>query len=558
MESGKLGHQGLRVACTTLNPLSTPAAVPDRAKITMAPAATESHRIYWQQWISAKSGLDSNEPRLSRRELITSSAAVRLSPAAKTRDVTALLRQTMQISADEYSAEDSLVIVGTLYSLPRGYVRFQEDAESKDEDMSYPNRDPFHVVKTIAPDESPLKMKETMQRYLDEQLARAIAQSTEPQRSIISPKSQFYFIPSPNLTTMQVVIPNCVELDGYATDMESKPLVENWTIDAPVKLQREPSDLDIVATLAQQYPWLAANEQDIQPLTKHETFREQEALAAELKFSRQIHSGFLLKRSQSDPNVWRQVYCAITPTDLWYTSRRYTTTQYHGRIRLTRALLLQPSNDYLPLLKTPYAWEMVGNDGRSHWFRASCKQSQQQWMRTISECIVNAYEASLMDNAESWVTDEAKARSQRTVSLLLTPFQQDKSLHFSDPHVSSVLRWGLELSDYRETCRKLSTQQEALEPSTLRDIWAFTEELWFQATKLVQLHNDRPHSHADTLCQHIDFMITGRRRRSGEATFPTNSHSRLKHDSCPPIDLFDHLLAELQKLASSCAFKSNK
>lgn len=521
----------------------------------MPATSTESHRIYWQQWIAANAGT-SDEPRLSRRELITSSAALRLSAAATARDVVKLLRKTMELS-EERIEEDSLVIVGTLYSLTRGYVQFVEGLVSPDSDhSSYPNHDPFHVVKTIDHDQSLLKTKESMQRYLDEQLARAIAQSTEPQRSIISPKSQFFYIPTPNLANMQVVIPNCVELDGYSTDMDSKPSEEEWIVDSPIKLYSNPTDAEIVASLDE--PWLCRGN-EIASKPSHHLI--QNKLSAELHLAHRVRSGILLKRSRRDPNVWRQVQCILTNTDLWFVSRKYYhhhSMPFHGRLGLTRALLLQPSQDYLPLLKTPYAWEVVGHDGKSHWFRASCKKLQQEWIAAISEGIVNAYEASLFENAESRVTDEAKARNQRAQALVVAPFQEHfngVAVDCSNRYIVSVLQWGMEVADYREICRNLTERHEASATAVER-VWARAESLWYHATKLVQQqHKDRAHSHADTLCQHIDFMITGRRRRSADATAPSSDHRDRKHSSCPPIDLLDPLLAELQKLAASTQSK---
>jgi len=86
----------------------------------------ESHRIYWQQWISSNNS-NSGE-RKSRRELITSSAAVRISHrGARSQDVTDLLRSTLHIgdasssgsttaatttpaaaAANKYESEDNL------------------------------------------------------------------------------------------------------------------------------------------------------------------------------------------------------------------------------------------------------------------------------------------------------------------------------------------------------------------------------------------------------------------------------------------------------------------
>ena len=192
----------------------------------------EPHRIYWQQWIATSrsnnppesnsssirredgrhppsaqpSEQEEEEQTLSRRELITSSAAVRVSEAAKAGDLTALLRQTLHLpapaastSTESAAAEDALVLVGTLYSLPRDYVQFEHELVLQQQELEQQQQqeassssllpaaatttttrttgcaDPFHVVQTIPRDQSPLVARQRMETYLQQFLERAAA-----------------------------------------------------------------------------------------------------------------------------------------------------------------------------------------------------------------------------------------------------------------------------------------------------------------------------------------------------------------------------------------------
>jgi hypothetical protein len=70
----------------------------------------EPHRVYWQQW-----GTTSTDHPQTRRDLLTSLAAVRISDAARADDLMQLLQQTMKnLGGNE--DDDALVLVETLYN----------------------------------------------------------------------------------------------------------------------------------------------------------------------------------------------------------------------------------------------------------------------------------------------------------------------------------------------------------------------------------------------------------------------------------------------------------
>jgi hypothetical protein len=235
----------------------------------------ESQRIYWQQYAGSNSSShNTTAGQYSRRELITSSAAIRISPdAAKAKDVTKLLRDTLNLSslntASSTSAstedgtininndtnndndtndpppQDSLVLVGTLYSLPRDYVQFEHEPTPKTVEentttttTTIPSSttsitssvDPFHVVKTLQANDNPLQIRDQMMEHLrriqdqttiliNATAAKAPLSSASASVPTIAPKVQWYFVPN-HADPIKSPIPSCIDLDGYCTGME--------------------------------------------------------------------------------------------------------------------------------------------------------------------------------------------------------------------------------------------------------------------------------------------------------------------------------------------------
>ena len=692
----------------------------------------------------------------SRRELITSSAAVRIAPhGARAKDVTDLLRQTLiqkdnrngsQHLSTDPDDQDSLVLVGTVFSLPKEYVQFEHErpypyslypiqtspysssTQQHSSQFSYtsttsingngttataPGRssssDPFHVVRTLQPDEDPLLVKEALLEYLE------WLQESSPiktLRTIIRPQVQWFYVPgslrlhentSTTTTTSSMIsrtlesIPNCIELDGYCTSMEDDDTEsENdddddesdqgdseEEDDGPLQNTDAISKSSSQARLLRQFPWLLQDEQDTDDNNdgdKEEEPTQTVRLPADIDCRRQERrfyrllqdtssgatysslgpggmktnclSGYLLKRSKSDRHVWKRVYCILTNDHLWFVSRMYnksyetsidggTTShaktpsssseqrsprhhhvQYakHGRIRLTRALLLEPAANYAPLYRTPFSFEVVSANGTSHVFRTSNKRLQLLWIRSISDRIVQSFENSLLEQPEMIVADECSAKSRRVIAGTVEPLWEacvnattalttsptndedvitDTSSAVATPlpfpttgnPVGAVLRWGLQVADFRENCRcthyllpakspvvassSSNRSQPRRSPTNIDDTLSMTPEpidpivqdmirsCWDQATALLARGTHiasyfQPHrlpSSLETLCRHIEFVITGHFRpvngSNGTDETVTSSTRPFSNRSPPPIDLLDHLLAELQLHAAN-------
>jgi hypothetical protein len=706
----------------------------------------ESHRIYWQQWLGPSVNGAATFPDngvKSRRDLITSSAAVRISPTgARAIDVTQLLRQTLNISAlpkakalskfnqhqhqhqhQQDQDQDCLVLVGTLYSLPRDYVQFQheqhqqqqhqhqqatnpQDTQSpQSQSQHLPSRsDPFHVVRTLRPDDNPVQVRDRMaahlQKLLDQKQQQAqtrtriqtasvvnngnanVNGNTTTTRTIISPKLQWYFVPAATETASP--IPNCIDLDGYCTSMEDQD--EELDHDSHSHshnnnnnnhngmdyededdnhdkydhdyekdehdcqtLDGTPND-ESQSLLQSRFPWLQSTVATLPADTDErnngnrlaqqrrrrrrrvckEDRRYQELSSSQSALRNCCMSGYLLKRSRRDPHVWRRVHCVLTDDYLWYVSRMYTDTAQdldqaqsktqtpplakHGRIRLTRALLLEPAPEYVPLYRTPNAFEVVSARGTAHIFRAASKPLQLKWIQALSERIVQSYENSLLENAELIVADECLARNRRRTSVAVQPLwdavctnnpdQSSCSSSVQTVRVGAILRLGVEVAEYRECCRHVQARMPAKSPvvvttprrasprsgdvqripvsasiafepmdpvlqDMIRATWEHAAALLARVSHVsLQVQSGstdhkRPSRSIETQCRHIDYVITGRfrsaRSLNGElaaadsmsSTGMSSTSGTNSHDEPPPTDLFDSLLAELQGLAAS-------
>lgn len=638
----------------------------------------ESHRIYWQQWLNpnmngSTSFQNNAASPQSRRELVTSSAAVRISrTGARAMDVTELLRQTLNISTlddskangvtlksnmKQYSQDqDCLVLVGTLYSLPRDYVQFeheqQQRRQSQDPQQTQPSRsDPFHVVRTLHPGENPVALRDEMATHLQRLLDDA-AKPHSTTRTIISPKLQWYFVPAATETASP--IPNCIDLDGYCTAMEDEDTEEEEDEeqeegdDDDAENDCRQDDVDPTQSLLQShFPWLGADvgngvdtaeppvdseaHDEWRRRTMREDRRYQQLSGSQSALRQYCMSGFLLKRSRRDPHVWRRVHCVLTDDYLWYVSRTYDQgsnndlassdrarpVARHGRIRLTRALLLEPAAEYAPLYRTPNAFEVVSTRGTSHIFRATSKPLQLKWIQTLSERIVQSFENSLLESAELIVADECLARNRRRTSVAVEPLWDIVSCtpeadRCSSVQLGSILRLGMEVAEYRECCRHVLTRMPAKSPvvvttprrasprsnddsmytpgstpveaepldpvllDIIRATWDRASALLARATHVaLQVQTDRhdhrkPSRSIETQCRHIDYVINGRFRMNGEAAAKglvvspkrssssnngaSNGSSGTHDHDPPPMDLFDSLLTELQGLASNPTF----
>lgn len=522
----------------------------------------EPHRVYWQQW--GTTSLSSDQPQ-TRRELLTSSAAVRISDAARAVDVTQLLRQTMK-NLGGNADDDALVLVGTLYNADA--VQFEHETHAN-------TSEPLHVVRTLQAHEHPLAVRDLLLERLKQR-----------QRKGISPKLQWFFVPS------SVQFPNFIELDGYCTSEDSEDPEETDDSGDEQELKNEQDEESWWRNASS--PIRSSLNGGSQSKRSKLLYRQQRRLNQLRNYPSTLDciSGYLLKRSNKDRHVWKRVYCVLTDDHFWYVSRLHTiegkSIAKHGRIGLNRALLVEATADHSPLYPTPHAFEVVSQSGITHAFRATNRALLLRWTYCLSDRIVQCHENKVLEHAELIVEDEALARNRRLSALAVEPlyFMTENTGTGVDEFMMSVLRWGMEVAEYREQCRHIQSrmpakrsvvvsagdnpaaptprrlfdspkgnQEEGMVDTELRDMirsaWDSATALLVRATHLANERDGKRMRNLETLCQHVDYVITGRFRPLAEAG-EVAEHIESHHDyDPPPADLFDPLLTELQSDYSS-------
>lgn len=510
----------------------------------------ESQRIYWQQWLTANGAKSGGT---SRRELITSSAAIRISPdAAQAKDVTQLLRKTLNLSSlgsqnDSAIGLDALVLVGTLYSLPSDYIQFEHDmipgrtqshsSSTSISTISSTQGEPFHILKTLKAEDNPLSMRDKMMDHL-----RQLQELAPSGRSSISPKFQWFFVPSSQPSTPPSPIPSCIDLDGYCTSMEEEDYesdvdslesnsaerkanaeTSQHVKEAQVaKKRKEPfilnasSQIEIIEDDCEGLVEINGMQDSITTKSRMKELRRYVQMTQSQSSCISPVCGYLLKQSHIDRHVWRRVYCVLTDDVLWYVTRvPYSSTKTfpqvakkHGRISLERALLLEPNQEYTssPLYRIPNGFELVSAKGTSHVFRAPSHGLQVRWIQALSNKITESFENSLMSHAELIVADESTARKKRLSALAVDPLWTEIEAdpqHIDSP-IASVLQLGMDVAEYREQCRhilafvparnpvvivsetsvrarKVDTSREPIDAATTQ----LVQTTWDMATKLL-------------------------------------------------------------------------
>ncbi|VEU44417.1 unnamed protein product [Pseudo-nitzschia multistriata] len=345
----------------------------------------QSHRIYWQQrWLG---GRISGTSRGSSKNLITGSAAVKISPTARARDLNGLLRKTLHLgdpSGDQSSGSgngDALVLVGTLRSVPAGYVRFEH--EEKDlPAVSGGSGEDFHVVRTLAGDEACLSVLSEMEDHLGgRQRAMEEGGGGGRARPTIAPQTRWYYVPSlsgpgagagkaaANATANAPVMSSCLELDGYVTSLESDDDSDDCDSSdddndndnddhhqgsGELSVERAGCDEDLLRRALAPFGdgerdhgsggsgGAAKNARSERRIARewrrylrisqahahgsHATVSSDRPTAAANSSSSSSSSsptlaGYLLKRSARDPHAWKRHYCILTEDDLWCVPR---------------------------------------------------------------------------------------------------------------------------------------------------------------------------------------------------------------------------------------------
>ena len=170
-------------------------------------------------------------------------------------------------------------------------------------------------------------------------------------------------------------------------------------------------------------------------------------------------SGYLLKQSNRDKNIWKRVHCVLTEDQFWFVSRvkkiggahshnknnskgsknhhnyhHGSRIGKHGIINLNGSLFLEPSTFTFdsPLSGIPNTFQLTTRKGEVHVFQAGNKNAYLRWCECLSERIVICQENSTFDVTDAMISRETWAKQKRCERYLFS------ALLFSGPSPSST------------------------------------------------------------------------------------------------------------------------
>jgi len=338
--------------------------------------------------------------------------------------------------------------------------------------------EPIHLVRTIHPNEHPLTIRDEMvtlitkkRQEAEEEMGYNLGDESEKDFRRPQPTFRFYFQPSSPLggsgpyseSAKMQSIPAYVDLEGYCTEDdggESDHDEDDLSIDEESK---EELDNPLMQQLSQERCRVSILQN-----------------VSDLAF---LVSGYLLKQSQKDPNVWRRVYCVLSEDRLWFIGRMRPLSKSfddtlssirvgrHKSLKLHRATLIQRevgsqqpirqysssrSGYYLAPLnnRLPNTFRVVTSQGRCHTFRAFNDQSFRVWTTSLSEKIEQKNIDGLLDLAHVISEEETIARSKRMDDIAVAPLVENTT--FYSKSTVAIVRFGIAVASYRELNRHIT------------------------------------------------------------------------------------------------------
>ena len=322
-----------------------------------------------------------------------------------------------------------------------------EQGKVDEEEVLEEKKEPFHIVKTVPFQDSPLKTRHEMQSYLSNQGI------SNPSISL-----RWFFLPQ---TQKQQQQHN--PLDGYCTTVDHDSDNDNDEQDDDTFFSTESLSTDemIVKEWKQKRKqkqkrkiFVDTNEVDSMNTKKEDemnklktkkkkkkNWRREQQLAHLVALSNQepndvLLTGYLLRQSQVDDNVWKRVYVIINNTNfqLWIIGRVRNIHQSIGQINylsLHHATLIQHSSGELEIMTPQSSWK----------FRVSDEKEYKQWFEAFILVIQQAQESHVLEMADLLIEEESFARSKRI------------SHEWFLSRENKYWKLGWYIMEYKETCR---------------------------------------------------------------------------------------------------------
>lgn len=395
----------------------------------------------------------------------------------------------MDFSSSRFNALVSEQSAGPVSPDSRASLRSQQPVRSPgpydDHDL-----EPIHLVRTVLPDEHPLQVRDEMMALLNRSRRKAelemglfVGEEEGAHASRPQPTIRFYFQPcsalggigtSENSPKIQS-IPAYVDVEGYCTEEESESDADSNADEDDNGGGASRIGFDDVVT--------PAISSQMRQLIEE---RRRIGVLKELKDPSSLVSGYLLKQSRRDPNVWRRVYCVLSDDRMWTIERMKPLSKTesdstsitgdellsslrigrHKYFKLHRSLLLERGegtqstrqrsssryNGYnlTPLSnRLPNAFRVLTSQGKCHTFRAFNSQSFRVWVASLSEKIAQKHLDGMIELAGVITEEETLARCRRLDEVAVSPLESLALRSMS----MDIVRFGIAVSSFRELCR---------------------------------------------------------------------------------------------------------
>jgi hypothetical protein len=457
--------------------------------------------------------------------------------------------------------------------------------------------EPIHIVRTLLPEEQPLQVRDEMlvklmhlrEKAEDEMgfhLNDYGGRKDDVELFRPAPTFRWYFQPCSPLggigssasSPKVQAIPAYIDVEGYCTDNESDSdhdeINDVGSGDAEMNGGNDGRDSP-EAEISYEMRILIEERRRIHVLR-------------ELTDTSFIVSGYLLKQSRRDPNVWRRVFCVLSEDRLWTIQRmkplknsgcsdgilsvlRIGRNEY---ITLHRSLLLEKGegNDltgqYSPSRCSGYylsplnhrlrnAFRLITDQGQSHTFRAFTSQSLHLWVASISERITQMHVDGMMDLANVIAEEETLARRRRMNGTAVLPLQLHRDASTESNSISmDIVRYGIAVASFRELCRHASGTELI---DMVSSAWENARLVALKSAQLLHALTSMPPNTRDVDCVDADTCIDRNTIVEDLVEEQKAIQSLLgKHwddlhnkatiaISLPPLTLFDSLLEKFQK-----------
>lgn len=382
-------------------------------------------------------------------------------------------------SASNAESEGKIMLPFTKCKPGTTYMDYEYDSE------------PIHIVRTVHPNEHPLQVRDEMleslvqlRREAEDEMGLRLhlnIDDEEKNESLLGqqlgkPIFRWFFQPcsafggssaSRNPSKVQH-IPLYIDLEGYCTgDDES----DSDHSDSDNSVDRKENKTN----------------EHLSPVMKRLAVeRRHIAMLRDLVDPVFVLSGYLLKKSRKDPNIWRRVYCVLGEDRLWTIRRMKSLRTRSGRgidclgnedvlsslrlgrhsyILLHRSLLLESGDGADSPLgrRLPNTFRIIPFNGSDHTFRAFNMQSFKVWASAIAEKITLNHCDRLMNLANVIAEDEVVTRYKRIDDVAISPLLGEMTVidYTKLPSLAAeVTRFGVAVAEYRELCRRATNTME--------------------------------------------------------------------------------------------------